>query len=78
MTDKPLAACVCGEINTRHCPEHGQLDCREDVRVLWHLWFRQGWRDTLWLLAHRRPWRIDWWRTLVGICPYCGSRDCVD
>lgn len=85
--DQPRAAatddgCVCAEINTRHCPVHGQGEIIVTVvprsEFPHWLWFRQGRADTLWLLRHGRPWTRWFWRIVTGRCGYCGRWDCAD
>ena len=41
--NEPAAACVCGEINTRHCPVHGQGDDAATVRNADDVW---AWMNT--------------------------------
>ncbi len=65
------------KVNETALPLEGEITV-EHVHFDTPLWFRQSWRNTLWLLTHRWPWNPMWWATLIGLCPYCRRWDCVD
>jgi hyaluronan synthase len=35
-------------------------------------WSKSFFRESLWMIATVRPWRVCWWLTLIEICTWCG------